>query len=186
MKKLTVILAMLFLATSAFAQGFNEKETIIGFKGGLITSGSIYIEEYDWDMESDMSYSAGAFLDYKLAPKLFGGLAFDIHNMSAEGESARLMNFSMALKALIFSENSNMTFRPGFSLGYGIIGDIDEAGAESSKYFTVGGFCEFVFSTQNESSYFAEIGIIAAPAGGNDDLTITFGPMFLIRGGMAF
>jgi len=35
-------------------------------------------------------------------------------------------------------------------------------------------------------AWLAELAVIAGPSGGNDDFDITFGPGFLLRGGLVF
>ena len=185
MKKLTIILALIFVAGTAYGNGFRNKTTVFGIKGGLITSGTVYVEDI-FDFNTDGSYSLGGFLDYKLGPKFLGGLAVDIHNISAFDESETLLNLGVTLKAMIYSETSSVTFRPGISLGYGSVGGIEGAGVESSQYFTVGGLVEVVYSMPGGLSWLGEVAIYAGPSGGNSDFSITYGPLFLIRGGIAF
>lgn len=187
MRKLTIILVLIFVAGTAYGKGFKNKTTVFGLKGGLITSGTVYVGNgVDFDFETDGSYSFGGFLDYKLAPKFLGGLTVDIHNISAFDESKTMLNLGATLKAMIYSETSNVMFRPGISLGYGSLGAIEAVGVESSQYFNVGGFVEVVYSMPGGLSWLGEAAIYAGPSGGNSDYTITFGPMFLIRGGVAF
>ncbi len=187
MRKLALILALIFVAGTASGKGFRDKSTVFGLKAGFITSGTVYVGNgVDFDFETDGSYSLGGFLDYKLGPKFLGGLTVDIHNISAFDESETLLNLGVTRTALIYSETSKLTFRPGISLGYGSVGGIEGAGVESSQYFTVGGLVEVVYSMPGGLSWLGEVAIYAGPSGGNSDFSITYGPLFLIRGGIAF
>jgi hypothetical protein len=183
MRNHIVILGLMLTTGISFGQNLREKTTIIGLKGGLITSGTVSAEDVEFD--TDLSYSLGAFGDYQLAPKFSGGIAVDLHNISVSDESKMLLNFGVTLKAMISGENSSMAFRPGLLIGYARLPEI-EGRTKSSQYFTVGGLVEIAFSTQNSVSFFTEAGIYAAPSGGNSEFDITFGPMFLLRGGVYF
>lgn len=182
MRSRLLVVMIMSITGVALGQDLREKNTVIGVKGGLISSGTVFVEDFEFD--TDMSYSLGGFLDYRLAPKLLGGVAVDVHNISAFDESETLFNVGLALKAIIAGETSNLMFRPGLVIGYGSLGSTAET--ESSQYFTIGGNAELIFMTQGSFSWLGEVGIYAGPSGGNSEFDITFGPMFIIRGGIVF
>ncbi len=112
-----LVLLIVFSASFAWGENFRDKGTVYGFKVGLISPGSIDVEDFSDD--GDMSYSLGGFVDYALAEKIYGGISLDLHNMSFYDESKIMYDISGTLKAKIFSETSNLTFRPGIAIGYG-------------------------------------------------------------------
>lgn len=180
--------AVLFaLPDPAFAQegaaSVLARNTTFGVKAGLISSGTIYVDDGEFD--SDASYSIGAFVDHRLAPKLFGGLGLDVHNISAFDEEKMLIDAELTLKALIGEGRGRVAFRPGIGLGYGSVGEISGVAA-SSQYFTVRGFAEILLPMSGRSAWLGEIAVLAGPSGGNSDLDITFGPMVLVRAGVVF
>jgi hypothetical protein len=183
---LGLVLVILLVAGSLAAQDFRSKGTVLGIKGGLVLPGTVYIEDFSDD--GDISFSLGGFADYALAEKLYGGISLDFHNMSVWDESKIMYDISFVLKAKIFSENSPMTFRPGFSVGYGGIPSFEADGydVDASSYFVVKGMVEAVMPTSSNLSWLIEAAIIGAPAGGNSDYDVTFGPGFLLRGGIVF
>ena len=174
----TVIVA--FGAGMAGGSELRTKETTFGAKGGLFGPGTVYVEGFDYD--SDMSFSFGGFLDYKLGPKMSGGVLLNFHDFSSY-ESSTLIELGFMLKGWIYKDESNMTFRPGFGISYGMM---SHEGMDNTSYLIMSGLAEFVFSTSGQISYLGEIGITGALAGGNDAYDVTFGPGFTIRGGIVF
>lgn len=181
---LATIVAILLLCTGvSFGKNIRDVNTLIGVKGGFIGSATFYVGDFEYG--SDMSYSLGGFLDYKLGPKIFGGLSLDIHGISGVYEnSVTLIDLSATIKAMVYSEGSNLTFRPEFGLGYGALGDLDPYG--TSSHLLLKGGCEVVFATQGNLSYLGELMLAGSLDGGNDDVAITFGPTVLVRGGIIF
>ncbi len=179
------ILFWIFAAQVAEAEDIASKNTVLGVKGGLITGGEFWVEDYPYDMESDMSFSFGSYLDHKLGEKITGGLYLDAHNLAVYEESKLLLDLGLTIKAMIASKSANLTFKPGIGIGYGMLGEI-EGLADGSNYFMLRAGCDVVFSSPRSLSWLGELAIIGAGAGGNDDHDMGFGPMFLIRGGLAF
>lgn len=185
-KRFTGILVCMVLVVAVMAPlaQSQEKTTRFGIKGGFLTSGEITVDELG-SADTDASYSVGGFVDYQVAPKLLGTISLDMHSLKAEGESETLMDFSAGFKVLIQSEGSNVSFRPGVSLGFGRIGDIGEF-IESSQYLLIKAGLEVVFASQSNMSWLGDITMLSAPTGGNADFEASYGPSFLIRGGILF
>ena len=180
--QLATVLLVLLMYSTAYAGNVRDKNTILGVKAGLITSGTWYVGDFEY--EADMSYILGGFVDYKLGPKITGGAAFNFGGFSAYEESGTQMDIGFTIKAMVFSETSNLTFRPGFGISYGMIGTMGPY--ESSSYLVLHGMVEMVIATQSSMSYLAEIGLTGAPDGGNELITMTTSPRLVIRGGLIF
>lgn len=177
-----ISILLLFMVSLGSATDIRNNQTTYGVKGGFIGSAVYYTG--DREFESAMSYSVGSFLDYKLGPRMLGGLAIDIHGISDVYETnVTLFDLSATLKAMVFSESSNLTFRPQFAFGYGNLGDYDFG---TSSHLLLKAGLEIVYSSENKLSYLGEIMLIGSVDGGNDDVAITFGPALLIRGGLVF
>ena len=173
---------VLFANSGIRATNVRVAETTYGVKLGLISPGTWFVGDFEYD--PDMGYSLGGFLDHKLAPKLTGGLDLDISKFSAYETSSNLINFGITLKAILFSETSDFTFRPGIGIGYGSLGKMDIY--ESSSYFMLKGGVEVVYITQGGTSWLGELSLIGSPDGGNDDIEMYLGTGFLIRAGLVF
>lgn len=176
-----LLLGIAVMASLALGQ---EKTTHFGIKGGLLTSGEVTVDGLG-TVDTDASYSIGGFVDYEVSPKLLGTLSLDMHSLKAEGESETLMDLSAGFKVLIQSEGSNVSFRPYVTLGYGRLGDIDEF-IEASQYMLIKAGLEVVFASESSVSFLGDVSMLTAPTGGNADFEASYGPAFLIRGGVLF
>lgn len=179
--QLCMVLALAMIAGAAQGQ---EKTTHFGLKGGFLTGGEITVDGVG-TADSDASFSVGGFVDYEVSPKLLATLSLDMHNLKAMDESKMLLDISAGFKVVIKNENSKVAFRPNVTLGYGSLGSISEF-IESSTYLMVKGGVEAVFASGSNMSWLGEVSIMAAPTGGNADFEASYGPVFLIRGGVLF
>lgn len=177
---LAVAFTGLLVAVVSSPLSAQEMETQYGLKAGVFTPGCIYVDDFDC-IDGEVSYSVGGFLDYALSPRLFGGLALDVHDVSAEAaeDSETLVNLAMTLKANI--PGDALTFRPGFALGYGRV-DLE---TETSQHLTIQGLIDLVFPRPG-MSFLVEVSVYASPAGGTDCCDVTFGPGGTLRAGIIF
>lgn len=183
---LSLIILMTFAMSAAFAGDIREKPVCYGFKAGLYSPGTYYITDFSYgEFDTDMGISLGGFLDYKLGEKIVGGLSLDYGSFGVYEESASLIDLSATLKALIYGDNSSIIIKPGFGFGYGNVGGIGSY-LEGSSYLLVKGIAEIVFASQGSMSFLVELQILGALSGGNDDFEMSFGPGFLLRGGIVF
>ncbi|MBN2183894.1 MAG: hypothetical protein JW746_01050 [Candidatus Krumholzibacteriota bacterium] len=178
---LVMVLSVLW-ASASLAEEFMEKTTTFNFQAGFISPGTFWVDDYDAD--TDMSYSLSAGLDYKLGPKISGGLLTNISNFGYEDASSTMFEFGFSLKAWIKPENTNIIFRPGFGLCYGALSSNDYV--DSAGFFIIHGTVEAIFPMENGINWLAMIGITGSPTGGNDDFEMSYGPGFIMRGGVAF
>jgi len=179
-----VILAMLILLISANVSAKDdifEKMTTFGVKGGIFSPGTVYVDGNDLD--SDMGYLIGGLLDYKLGPKFTGGINFDIGSLSAYDETSTLLMIGFLMKAWIVNEDETYIIRPGFGISYGNLGGNDAT--DASSHLILNGVAELVLPGES-MNWLIEIGITGSVDGGNDDVEITYGPGFILRGGLVF
>lgn len=177
---LAVALTGLLVAAVSSPLAAQELETEYGLKAGIVTPGCIYVDDSDC-IDGEVSYSVGGFLDYPLSPRLFGGLALDLHGVSAENsdDTETLLGVSLTLKADI--PQDALTFRPGVGLGFGRV----DFGQETSQHLTLQGLVDLVFP-RPDMSFLVEVSVYASPAGGTDCCDVTFGPGGTLRAGIIF
>ncbi len=166
----------------ASAADVRNAATTYGLKGGFVSPGTWFVGDFEYD--PDAGFTLGGFLDHKLGQKILGGGSLDFHRINAYETSGMLMDFGITIKALIYSETSNMTFRPWIGISYGSLGKMDIYA--SSQYMILKGGVEAVFSTSGGTSWLGEIGLWGAPDGGNDDFEAYFGTGIILRGGIVF
>jgi hypothetical protein len=168
-------LTSVFIAPVALADDADRPGTLFGVKAGLFSPGTV-----DTDSSSDdayVSYSAGLFVDRALTKDLYGGISLDVGNVDAFDDTTTLVDLSLNLKAR-FSPGSRWSIVPGFGLGYGI--------ADDAEFFIVKASVEFLIPSDGGPTWMLEAAVLGAPSGGNSDTDITFGPGFMLRGGVAF
>ena len=150
-----------------------------GFKFGLVNPGTSWAGANADD--GAISWSIGGFYDYALSEKLHGGLELDLEEFAfSYYDSEMHTNLALSLKALIQKPGSKTIWRPGLYLGYGYLTGFE------AQFFNVGAMVEVVFSSQKSFDWLAELAIIGAPAGGNEDFDMSSGPGFRLRAGMSF
>jgi hypothetical protein len=173
-------LALLAVCLSAAPATAQTKNTHLGVKGTVLLPGEAYIAECDCYFDIDMSFGAGGMIDTKLGEKFTGGLFLDLLNVSAYDETGMMFDFGVALKALLGGEAGKPSWRPGIGFGYGTLSAVGSLA--TSKYLTLRAGVEMVLP----SNWLAEATVYAAPTGGNDDVTVTYGPLLMVRFGRVF
>ena len=133
--------------------------------------------------DDSLSWTAGGFVDHMLAEKLSGGLYLDLNFMNAFDESAVMFDAGATLKARIGEPKNRINWRPMIGVGYGNMGAIYAFSATS--YLTLRAGAEAVFALGKRQALVEGL-IFGSPTGGNDDVTTTFGPVFLMRFGLIF
>jgi hypothetical protein len=130
-----------------------------------------------------MSFHLGGFVDYKLGPKISGGLVLNFSNFSYRDESSNMLEAGFIIKAWLYGEDSNITFTPGFGISYGRLGSNDYV--DGSDFFIINGLVDMIIGMEN-FDLLLELGITGSPTGGNDDWDMSYGPGFFFRGGIIF
>ena len=154
-------------------------------KGGFLMDGEAHVSG---DFEGDVDTNSGTMLllsaDSIMAPKLSVG-AFLLYAQSGiEGEDASIMTLGGTLKARFAF--GTFQLRPGLALGYQTINPDSSAAAADSTGLDVGFGCEASFPINPKLNFVGEVGFITQPAGGNDDVEFTFGPIWYVVGGVEF
>ena len=183
---LRVIFATFFIAglsaSASMGSDLETKDTSFNFQAGLFSPGAFWVDDYEAD--TDMSFGLSGGLDYKLGEKISGGAVLAMNNFSGYDDSAIMVEIGFLIKAWIGMKDSNLLFRPGFGLSYGKLGKVGPA--DASDYLVINGLIELVIQTESNLNWLVTIGITGAPAGGNNDYDMTYGPGFVLKGGLVF
>ncbi len=179
---LTILALLLFAVPAPVSAQVLDRPISVILKAGLITPGAFYLEEGPYD-SYDLSLSAGVgvAVDYVVAPRMSVGLFTDLANLNAFDESAMMIDAGFTLKAHLGdppaeSEPRRLRISPMLSLGYASLGEIYVF--ERTQYLTIKAGTELRWGR----SLF-EVTAFGAPAGGNDAVTTSFGPVFQLRAG---
>ncbi len=179
MKKL-ILLTLLFLSTNLFAlPGKNIQVSISG--NYMFEDDNLYFAEIDRYFYVGDAIIFKAELDFylKAFSRNFGiGLFANIGSPWYDGyEETSMTEFGPSLKWRI--EVNQMVLIPTLYIGYRSYEE--NAGDALGLNFSLK--AQF---PQDRFVPFVDIGFLAQPAGGNDDTDMTFSPVFIIGGGVAF
>jgi hypothetical protein len=175
-----VILLMVLISTSAVQA--QKQSWNMNIKGGIILPGTVTVEGYDADTE--MGWIGNLAFDALLAEKLSMGGFFYYSGITPEDfdEGANIMGIGGSLKAR-FTLKSGMQIRPGVVFAYQMTsGDA----FDDVNGFGVGFTGEVVFPLKDFNAIVAEIGFISQPSGGNEDVEVTWAPIFYLTLGYEF
>ena len=187
-----VLSAVIILGMGSPVDAYDTGVSYTGVKLGLISSGSVDIDD-DSDKQR-AGLSAGFFFDLPLGSRLHYGLSTDLHKMSWQGErftnrvdeTGWLLDLGVNLKGNFVNEDSPFGFRPGIGAGVGFLGKMDALGVSGSSYVTLRAFAEIVYFSPGDLMFVFEGGVWYAPSGGDNVTDVSIGPLLTIRGGVMF
>jgi len=183
-----VLLCMVLVALSISAGNAQEQKWNFTFKGGLLMPGAVTIDPPGWDFDTGIGWLANAYFDAMVAPKLsFGGfvlLSGPSVTVLGDDYGVTVTTLGATVKGR-FTLGNGMQLRPGLAIGYQMIST--DAVDEGTKGLDVGGIFEIVKPLANsKNALVGEIGFITQPSGGNEDVDVTFGPIFYLLFGYEF
>lgn len=172
------IVLILFSATiQAQEQSWNWN-----FKGGIMLPGTVTIEGFG-DADTELGWIVNTAFDALVAEKFsMGGYLFYSGITEAEsGESygANVLSIGGALRGR-FKLQGGIQLRPGIVLAYqSTTGDAfdDLTGLNIGLSFDV------VFPLKGFNAIVGELGFMTQPSGGNEDVNVTWAPIFYITVG---
>jgi len=152
-----------------------------GLRVGPLFPGSVWIDD-EVELDTGTGVVLAANVDAVVARRFsFGGYVLFAHIPSESGEdSATLKGLGVALRGRF---GSFLQVRPGVLLGYQSTGgDFDEV-----MGMGVGVDVELATAVGTSDAFpLLNFGFITQPTGGNDDIDLTFGPLFYLAGGIEF
>jgi len=187
-----VLFALIIFSAGSSANAYDSGVSYTGIKLGLISSGSVDIDDNSDNQGAGLS--AGFFFDLPLGSRLHYGLSTDLHKMSWSGErwnnrideTGWLLDLGVNLKGNLISEDGPLGIRPGVGAGLGFLGKMDGLGVSGSSYVIVRAFAEMVYFSPSDVMFVFEGGVWYAPSGGDNVTDVSIGPLLIIRGGVMF
>ncbi|MBN2041057.1 MAG: hypothetical protein JW864_13525 [Spirochaetes bacterium] len=182
-KALSIILcAFVFLFTVSVLPASSETDTLdIGVSGNLWLSGTIDVEGYDLDKDAGFLFKG--YIDTIIVDKIcIGGFLHFAPSVEIEDDSGKMYELGGAFKYRAML--GKMPLKIGIGVGYrklttdDLDDDIEGLGINASA--------ELQFDINQKFKPFVELGFLSQPAGGNDDVDVTWSPIFYLGGGVAF
>ncbi len=181
-------IALVPAGANAAAKSFEEKNFDIGIGAGMWFPGTIDIEGTDVDKTGGLL--ARVFADAYLMPKFAVGAYLNYSSSELEygGEDVdfTMYEFGVALKPR-FLLSPSIALKPGLNIGYrytevDITAPIDTSADGLGLNLSV----ELQFLLDGGYIFFIEGGFLSQPAGGTDDVDVTWAPIMYLAGGIVF
>jgi hypothetical protein len=175
---LIIITAVILSSSLVHAQ---EQTWNWNFKGGIMLPGTVTVEGYDADTE--LGWIANTAFDAMVAEKLsMGAYLFYSGITEAEtgySEEANVLGLGGTLKGR-FKLNSGIQLRPGIILAYQ---STSGSAFDDITGLGVGLTFEVVFPLKDFNAIVGELGFTTQPSGGNEDVEVTWAPIFYLTVG---
>lgn len=169
---------------------FDNRKYDIGFSGGAWLPGTINIEDVDADKE--MGLLLRGIADAYLMPNFAVGVYFNYSNTPISYESLKadgwFYEYGISLKPR-FMINPELAVKPGLNIGYRSLDRESLYPGEentSAEGMGLNLSIEIQIPVTTDYLFFADVGFLSQPTGGNDVADVTWSPIFYLNAGLAF
>ena len=164
-------------ANPAKAAAIVAKDVVWGIKGGFAAPTTSWIDD-SFEVDIDGGFVLNGFVDYRLGPKITGTASIGLMSLTVDGDGDPIKDISAGLKAVVGNASSQFLFRPGFTLGFGSVGD-------GESYMVLQASVEMI-PVRGAIPWLFDLGMMTAPVGGNDVFDATIEPRLIARFGRLF
>ncbi len=180
---LVAVLLTVIAVPGPLAQGLYRKPTrgIFGLKAGVLSGGNF---KADRTYHTKLAVAGQVFADFPLTKKLGLVVAFDFYNIRLVTDQEAMIEVSLALKPVIEIVRAHMTIRPGAGIGFAHLSELNVF--KATDYPCIKAFLEAYFPINKKKSWIVEMAVVYLPDGGNSSCDISIGPLYMLRGGLAF
>jgi hypothetical protein len=163
--------------TSMKGRAFWEKSSFVGASLGFIGRGEFRLPDRRY--ETDPGFTYGVRFDFRLHNMIYWGVSADVHRLHIRDTGQYMLDLNLNLKKMYFGRSSQVGFRPGIGLGFAHLANFREV--KATTYFTCRTTFEVIFFSESKAAWLLEVGLMAAPVGGNRNMSISYGPVPLAR-----
>jgi hypothetical protein len=180
--------SMAFAEENLFAKP-QGGQNVVGIKLGVINGTTFTVTQrmansVDSTYQSRAGLMGGIFFDMRLSDSRRLSINVDIIDVGVNSDREKLLDIGLAFKQRVSAHDSPFILRPAVGAGLGYMADINFL--KASSFLTVKGYCEMLLHTEKPHTYLLELGLIAAPSGGNRVHDVRFSPMVYLRGGIVY
>ncbi len=183
---LTVAFGISPLLSANAKPGTGGSNNEFGISAGFWLSGDINVwnEYIDFDVTKESSLMVRAILDTYVAEKLCVGLYGNYSPFTVEDQDGTMIEIGGSIKPKLML-NPTIVCKPGLNIGYRKI-SADQDQVDDIEALGVNLSIELQFLSESDYTFYIDGGFLAQPAGGNDYVDATFGPIMYILGGISF
>lgn len=183
---LMVLLAIVSIRSSATpvvnSGDFWNKRGYFSGNLGFIGNGKFRIDGNN--LNTQPGFTFGIKFDVRWFDHVYWGVSADVHRLYVRDTGQYFLDLCLNVKRFYFGRSSRVGFRPGLGVGFGHLTQFRNV--ESSDYLMTRVTLEVIFFSETKVGWIVEIGFIGSPAGGNQQSSITYGPVPLFRVGAMF
>jgi hypothetical protein len=154
----------------------------VGLRVGILNTGSVELGTDE--RNPDPGATIGVFFDVPTVSSLMSTFNIDIYDIRMDPVSERFIDVSAGFKWVFHKSRSKLAWKPGAAVGLGYLAHIGNI--RPSTYLTVKGFMELMFFTGSRHAWVFNLGVVAAPAGGNENYDITVDPSLYFQVGISY
>jgi hypothetical protein len=169
-------------ASALNSRSFWEKSGYFAANIGFIGTGKLRIDGAH--INTQPGFTFGAKFDFRFSRNLYWGLSADVHRLHVRDTGQYFLDLSCNVKKMYFGRSSRVGLRPGIGVGFGHLTHFRDL--ESSTFLMTRITFEAIFFSETRVGWIIEVGLIAAPTGGNREHDMTYGPVPLFRVGAMF
>ena len=181
MKRL-ILAALVLLAGTASSWAADKKWHVSG-KLGLSLGGDVNIDPPDRDFEVDSHMQFSGDVDAMVAEKLSVGGRFKLSFPEVGDEGETLLGIGPTIKAH-FQPHEKLKVSPGIAILYHNLSSV--AGGDNVTGLGTEFFAEVGTPITKDLDLIGEFGFNAQPTGGNNDVDVTWAPMFYLVFGVRY
>ncbi len=181
--KRVAIFFLIFIGHIGLSYG-ETSESSFSLKAGMLFEGEFYSDPPDAYFATDSGLMLQLNLETMLAEKMSAGVLYSRANTAVSNDDTVINTYGVTLKAHINPDKA-IKIRPGIAIGYQTI-EFDSSQSDNIKGLGIGAFIELLFSNIAGVDVVTELGFITQPAGGNEDIDLTFAPIMYLTGGINF
>jgi len=156
----------------------------LSVSGGFLLPGEAYVEEFDFYPDIDLSPMVSLSYDSYQISSLGFGVFLNAASLSVEGEGGTMITLGGAVKPRwMVGAAKDLTLDIGLGIGYRSVSS-DEF-EDSIQGLALNCLIELTKPMTTHDLIFS-LGFISQPTGGNEDITVTWAPIFHLGVGISF
>ncbi len=177
-----IILSCLVIPPTMAENLVNRRPTrgVFGVKVGILSEGAF---KADYRRETDLAASGEVFADLPLFRRTYFAIAFDFHKIEVGQHEQFMLDAAAGFKTVIVHRRLDMEFKPWATVGMGHLNKINYYG--ETNYLSIKLGFETHFAISRKTSWLVELTTLYCPVGGNREYNVIYGPVYMIRFGLA-
>ncbi len=180
--KSVVTLAALILIVPGRSSA-QESSSGFGAAAGLLLPGTVSADGFDLDSETSLLLRLT--FDSFRSKTLGFGVFMNYSNVGVEGETGSMVTLGVAIKPRwVLGASQDQFLDVGLNIGYRTVSS--DAFSDTVEGLAINLSVEYMKPLSEDRDLIFDFGFITQPSGGNEDVDVTWAPIFYLTGGISF